>query len=103
MAHTEDWPREDEIAAATDPDHAEGEPHYVDPVDEPHYYDGDDDNGEWQPGECDMCSGRDVIVDGPLGPLLCACAIGQGAPLNECICGTDDDEPAAASSVGGAQ
>lgn len=59
-------------------------------------YDEDDeyqDAGEWQPGECDTCGGRDVVVDGPLGPLYCACAIGEGAPLHECRCGTSTDEP----------
>ena len=87
------------------PDHAAGEPHYVDPVDEPHYdeplyYDEPEYGtpGEWQPGECDICSGG--IVDGPLGPILCACAIGQGAPLNQCVCGPDS-ESVAASSAGG--
>lgn len=54
----------------------------------------DDDQAEaeeWQPGECDNCSGGDangVTAVGPLGPLYCACRIGQGAEdATECRCG----------------
>lgn len=68
---------------------------YVEGVD----YDEDElaDGGEeWQPGECDYCYGGDengVTAMGPLGPLYCACAIGQGAPPDECRCGpTSEDE-----------
>jgi hypothetical protein len=60
------------------------------------YIDEDDDDvpdgREWQPyqGECDNCSGGDangVTATGPLGPLYCACKIGQGATEEECVCG----------------
>ncbi|MFJ6386420.1 hypothetical protein ACIQJT_02305 [Streptomyces sp. NPDC091972] len=43
---------------------------------------GDD---EWKPGECDHCYGQ--TLDGPLGPIYCACAIGQGAGYEDCRCG----------------
>jgi hypothetical protein len=43
-------------------------------------------------GECDHCYGE--TVDGPFGPVYCACAIGQGADQDECVCGPP--EPAAA-------
>lgn len=48
-----------------------------------------DDNG-WQPGECDHCYGDTVY--GPLGPIYCACAIGQGADMDRCVCGPPEDE-----------
>jgi hypothetical protein len=48
-----------------------------------------DDDGEWQPGECDRCYGGPP-VEGPLGTLYCACKIGQGAPLHKCLCGPED-------------
>jgi hypothetical protein len=63
------------------------------------YYDDDEDYDdvpdaqEWQPdqGECDNCSGGDAngvtVPNGPLGPLYCACKIGQGATEEECVCG----------------
>ena len=65
-------------------------------------YDGYDDEDpmteiadtEWQPGQCDNCSGGDdegVTATGPLGPLYCACRIGQGAPAEECTCGPLED------------
>ena len=41
-----------------------------------------EDSEEWRPGECDNCYGGDengVTATGPLGPLYCACFIGQGA------------------------
>lgn len=47
--------------------------------------DGDDD---WHPGQCDNCYG--ATVTGPLGLVHCACAIGQGAPPEECRCGPED-------------
>lgn len=60
------------------------------------YIDEDDDN-EWQPnqGECDNCSGSTAQelsraslpnASSPFTPV-CACAIGQGAPAEECVCG----------------
>lgn len=62
--------------------------------DYPYYEDDDDtpDAQEWKPdqGECDNCSGGDangVTATGPLGPLYCACFIGQGATEEECVCG----------------
>ena len=45
---------------------------------------------EWQEGECDNCYGGDengVTATGPLGPLYCACFIGQGADAENCRCG----------------
>ncbi|MDH6122003.1 hypothetical protein ABH930_006405 [Kitasatospora sp. GAS204A] len=61
-------------------------------------YDYEDDDeleesGEWLPGECDRCSGGDedgVTATGPLGPLHCACRIGQGAAPEDCVCGPED-------------
>lgn len=50
----------------------------------------DDTAGEWKPGECDHCYGGDengVTATGPLGPLYCACRIGQGADEEDCRCG----------------
>ena len=61
--------------------------------DEP-YDDDQEDSEEWRPGECDMCFGGDengVTATGPLGPIFCACAIGQGAPVDECRCGPEED------------
>lgn len=58
------------------------------------YMDDEDDDTpdaeEWQPGECDNCYGGDdngVTADGPLGPIYCACFIGQGADEDNCRCG----------------
>jgi hypothetical protein len=45
---------------------------------------------EWREGECDRCYGGDengVTATGPLGPVYCACFIGQGASEDECECG----------------
>jgi hypothetical protein len=64
---------------------------YLDEEDE---YDEPADAEEWQPGECDMCFGGDengVTATGPLGPLFCACAIGQGADEENCRCGPEED------------
>ena len=59
-------------------------------------------DGEWQPGECDGCYGE--TVDGPLGPIGCACAMGQGAADEDCRCGPPaDDEPAHPAAVALAQ
>lgn len=44
--------------------------------------DGGDD---WRQGECDHCYGE--TVTGPLGPVYCACAIGQGSDEEDCVCG----------------
>lgn len=68
---------------------------YVEGVD----YDEDetvDDGEEWQEGECDMCLGstpEDVkrAAEEPGVVPVCACAIGQGAPADECRCGPDDE------------
>lgn len=55
-------------------------------------YDGPAGDEEWQPGTCDRCSGdsgqaeRAAQMASVLIPV-CACAIGQGAPLGECQCG----------------
>lgn len=51
---------------------------------------GDDE--EWQEGTCDLCPGsteEDLkrAQEGPGIIPVCACAIGQGAPLGECQCG----------------
>jgi hypothetical protein len=64
---------------------------YDDPdeyLDEDDDFDPDDcdrDAQEWREGECDHCYGE--TVNGPLGPIYCACAIGQGADQDECVCG----------------
>jgi hypothetical protein len=51
----------------------------------------DEDDGEWREGECDHCFGEPV--DGPLGTVVCACSIGQGAERDEdCHCGPVADE-----------
>lgn len=55
---------------------------------------------DWYPGQgqCDHCYGQ--TLDGPLGPIYCACAIGQGASFEDCRCGPPpgyrpaDDTPA---------
>ncbi|WP_369183662.1 hypothetical protein [Streptomyces sp. Y1] len=51
---------------------------------------GTDSPGDWQPGECDHCTGGEP-VETPLGPIYCACQIGQGAAPEHCACGPDDD------------
>jgi len=48
-----------------------------------------EDDGEWQEGECDRCYGGPPVT-GPLGPLYCACEIGQGAAPEDCLCGPED-------------
>ena len=48
-----------------------------------------EDAEEWSEGECDHCWGE--TVTGPLGPVYCACAIGQGAAPEDCLCGPDED------------
>lgn len=52
----------------------------------------DEDAREWQPGECDMCAGppssdeeRKAVLASGIVPV-CACWLGQGAPLGECQC-----------------
>jgi len=53
--------------------------------DEDDYLD-DEEDGEWQEGDCDNCAG---FVPGPGDPPLtpaCACKIGQGA-AEDCRCG----------------
>lgn len=73
------------------------------------YYDGPDDDGdddqddvyedaeEWSEGQCDNCTGK-APADGeeitlsrsfPNAPItpVCACAIGQGASPENCVCG----------------
>lgn len=49
--------------------------------DEDDYNDAED----WRQGGCDHCYGE--TVDGPLDPIYCACAIGQGASEDDCACG----------------
>lgn len=55
-------------------------------------YDDEESSEDWQPGECDNCFGGDengvtVTATGALGPLYCACHIGQGAAPEDCVCG----------------
>lgn len=45
----------------------------------------EDDSDDWRAGECDHCFGE--TVDGPLGPIHCACAVGLGADEDDCVCG----------------
>jgi hypothetical protein len=50
---------------------------------------------EWQPGDCDHCLGGDengITADGPLGPIYCACFIGQGADEENCQCGPEVED-----------
>ncbi len=54
-------------------------------ADDAEEFNEDQDSGEWREGECDHCYGE--TVNGPLGPIYCACAIGQGADPDECVCG----------------
>jgi hypothetical protein len=62
------------------------------------YYDEppeDDSDDGWREGECDHCSGGDengVTATGPLGPIYCACRIGQGADEDDCHCGPIADD-----------
>ncbi|MGW5477681.1 hypothetical protein [Streptomyces sp. NPDC004008] len=56
----------------------------------------EDDTEEWQEGECDMCFGAALPQDlepGEAGGIVpvCACAIGQGAPADECQCGPEEE------------
>lgn len=58
----------------------------------------DDDQADaldWQPGECDYCPGHAggqaeiaAAMASSIVPV-CACAIGQGAPADECLCGPE--------------
>jgi len=67
----------------------------TDVYDEYDEYDDDQEEAEeWREGECDNCSGGDengVTATGPLGPLYCACRIGQGADEEDCKCGPLDE------------
>lgn len=51
-----------------------------------------DESEEWQEGQCDNCPGdsgqaeRAAQMASAIVPV-CACAIGQGAPPEECQCG----------------
>lgn len=59
--------------------------------------DDQEDTEEWRPGECDRCYGGDengVTADGPLGPIFCACFIGQGANEEDCRCGPPTNDEA---------
>ncbi|PJN00845.1 hypothetical protein CG740_23365 [Streptomyces sp. CB01201] len=49
-----------------------------------------DDEAEWRPGECDHCFGQ--TVSSPFGDIYCACAIGQGADPDDCVCGPEDGD-----------
>ncbi|KJY38126.1 hypothetical protein [Streptomyces sp. NRRL S-495] len=57
-----------------------------------HGYDAYDpeDTEDWQPGECDCCTGGEPI-ETPIGLLYCACQVGQGAAPENCACGPDKD------------
>lgn len=66
----------------------------------------DDDAEEWQPGTCDNCYGstEEDLERAAKGPGLipvCACAIGEGAPLGECRCGPPTAEEVAALTAAG--
>jgi hypothetical protein len=51
-----------------------------------------EDGEEWQPGQCCNCSGYvPEPNDPPLTPA-CACAIGQGASPEDCVCGPLEDQ-----------
>lgn len=52
--------------------------------------DEEEDNEEWRPGECDHCFGQ--TVTGPIGDIDCACALGQGAAPEDCVCGPKDGD-----------
>lgn len=52
--------------------------------------DVDQDDEEWKEGECDNCYGE--TVEGPLGPVYCACSIGLGADPEDCRCGPPQEE-----------
>lgn len=62
-------------------------------------YMDDEDEGQdddWHEGTCDNCSGGDqhgVTATGALGPLYCACRIGQGADAENCRCGPGEGGP----------
>lgn len=56
---------------------------------DPDVYVDDEVDEEWRDGECDRCYGE--TVNGPLGPIQCACAIGQGADLENCLCGRESE------------
>lgn len=45
---------------------------------------------DWQPGECDHCTGGEP-VETPIGLLGCACLMGQGAAPIDCACGPEQD------------
>lgn len=59
-------------------------------LDEEDDLDDVEDAEEWHFGECDNCYGGDengVTATSPLGPVFCACFIGQGADEEDCRCG----------------
>ncbi|MFE9448314.1 hypothetical protein [Streptomyces sp. NPDC006739] len=75
---------------------------YTEPYDDPEAADlaevwaDDQDDEEWQEGQCDMCFGstpEDLqrAAESPGIVPVCACAIGQGAPADECRCGPEED------------
>ncbi|MFF4403682.1 hypothetical protein [Streptomyces sp. NPDC001404] len=45
-----------------------------------------DDYEEWQAGQCDNCTGVKPGNGVGITPV-CACAIGQGASSDDCVCG----------------
>lgn len=64
---------------------------YDDYEDRP-WADEPEDAEEWQEGTCCQCSGstpEDLQRAAQPGALIpvCACATGQGAPADECVCG----------------
>jgi hypothetical protein len=64
------------------------DPYYDDPYESPDY----DDAEEWQEGQCDNCTGStaaelEAAATGNTITPVCACAIGQGATADACVCG----------------
>lgn len=63
------------------------------PYDDDGEYDGGQEAAEeWAEGQCDNCTGSTAedlqrASEGPGIIPVCACAIGQGAPPDACVCG----------------
>lgn len=64
----------------------------------------DDDDGdlidERREGGCDNCTMAPGETTGPPFYVGCACAMGQGAPPDECRCGPDPDAEPATGEAG---